>query len=129
MTTFEALQAGLDTESYDQLVWAPDARGSGCFVVSGAIAYVALSPRLRPPRPRTRLWWIAAVNLIGCVAFGISAVASYWVPDEGSIVNLAATNLFTALGGLCFLVGSLPLLPKQSGHHVAASSPERRLAS
>jgi hypothetical protein len=35
------------------------------------------------------------------------------VPDEGTIVDLAAANLTTALGGLCFLIGSLMLLPRQ----------------
>ena len=44
-----------------------------------------------------------SVNLLGCVAFGIAAVASFFVPSHGSVVNLAATNLFTSLGGLCFL--------------------------
>ena len=52
------------------------------------------------------------MNLVGCVAFGISAVGAYVVPSTGSALDLAAANLFTALGGLCFLVGAVLLLPE-----------------
>ena len=55
---------------------------------------------------------IATANLVGSVAFGIAAVAAYWVPTSGSVLNLAAANGFTALGGLCFLAGALLLLPR-----------------
>jgi hypothetical protein len=67
------------------------------------------------PRWPDRVWRIAAVNLVGCIAFGVSAVASYVVPDHGSEIDLAAANLTTAFGGLCFLVGSLLLLPVDRG--------------
>jgi hypothetical protein len=43
------------------------------------------------------------VNLLGCVLFGISAVAGYVVPSKGSMVDLAAANWNTALGAACFL--------------------------
>ena len=51
------------------------------------------------------------INLAGCVAFGISAVASYVVPATGTALDLAAANAWTSLGALCFLVGALLLLP------------------
>ena len=54
---------------------------------------------------------IATLNLAGSIAFGIAAIASFWVPSSGSIVDLAVANSFTALGGLCFLVGAILLLP------------------
>ncbi len=54
---------------------------------------------------------IATANLVGSVAFGIAAIAAYWVPTSGSVLDLAAANTFTALGGLCFLAGALLLLP------------------
>ena len=55
---------------------------------------------------------MAAVNLVGCVFFGISALASFIVPSSGSILDLAAANWTTALGALCFLIGALLLLPR-----------------
>jgi hypothetical protein len=54
---------------------------------------------------------IATLNLAGSIAFGIAAIAAFWAPSSGSIADLAAANGFTALGGLCFLVGAILLLP------------------
>jgi hypothetical protein len=107
VTTFRAFQTGLDATEYDRLVWRPDARGSICFLVSGVMSYVLV----RRLSHRSAEWRIAAINLAGCVAFGISAVAGYVVPSTGSAIDLAAANAWTALGALCFLVGALMLLP------------------
>ena len=109
VTTFRAMATGLGSAEYDRLVWAPDAFGSVCFLVSGFVAYAAVCGR-----PICRPRWtldsvIATVNLAGCVAFGVAAVAGYVVPSTGSALDLAASNAWTALGGLCFLVGSLLL--------------------
>jgi len=111
ITTFRAMQTALDDPSYDRVVWAPDALGSICFLVSGYLAYVAVCGSLACLRRLDREWRIAAVNLLGCIAFGIAAVGSYIVPSTGSALDLAAANLFTALGGLCFLIGAVLLLP------------------
>ena len=43
------------------------------------------------------------MNLLGCVFFGISAVAGYVVPSTGSMIDLAAANWNTVLGAACFL--------------------------
>ena len=110
-STFRALQTGLDATEYDRLVWTPDARGSVCFLVSGYLALVVVCGGLAC-RPRwTPDWWIAAVNFLGCVAFGISAVAAYVVPSTGSALDLAGANVFTSLGALGFLIGAVLLLP------------------
>ena len=113
LSTFDAMQDGLSTQQEDRLIWAPDLFGSACFLVSGALAYrVTTGPGLRPAR-RDRDWTIAAVNLSGCVLFGISAVASYVVPSSGSILDLAAANWSTSLGALCFFIGALLVLPRR----------------
>jgi hypothetical protein len=116
VSTYHALRTGIDSNEYDRLVWSPDAFGSICFLISGVIAFVAV---WRPPRGL--VWWIAAVNLAGCVAFGISALAGYVVPSTGSALDLAAANSWTALGALCFLVGSLLLLPTGRGTRILRS--------
>jgi hypothetical protein len=59
---------------------------------------------------QSREWRIAAINLAGCVLFGVSSVASYLVPETGDALDLAAANWTTALGAACFLVGSLLLM-------------------
>lgn len=97
VTTFLALTTTLSNPEYDRLVWRPDAFGSICFLVSGAIAFVAADKR----------WWSPAINLLGCVFFGVSAVAGYVVPESGSMVDLAAANWNTAAGAACFLACAL----------------------
>jgi hypothetical protein len=92
VTTYRALSDALSNPDYDKLVWRPDAFGSVCFLVSGVIAYRAA--------PRE---WQARVNLLGCIFFGIAAVAGYVVPSSGSMLDLAAANWNTSLGAACFL--------------------------
>ena len=113
VTTFQALDTAISDPDYDRLVWRPDWRGSICFLVSGVIAYHA-SPRghwrgLLPIR-QGRGWWQPLVNLLGCIFFGVSAVAGYVVPSTGSVVDLAAANWNTSLGAACFLACALDTL-------------------
>ena len=114
-STFAAMQDGLSTEQGNRLVWAPDVFGSTAFLISGALAYRVAERARRHSDRRDRDWKMAAVNLAGCVLFGISAIASFIVPSSGSILDLAAANWTTALGALCFLIGSLMLLPRSHG--------------
>jgi hypothetical protein len=110
VTTWRALHTSLADADYDRLVWRPDAFGSVCFLASGVIAYRASARRgLRPVRDG-RGWWEPAVNLLGCVLFGVAAVAGYAVPARGSILDLAAANWTTALGAACFLACALATL-------------------
>lgn len=106
VTTFRALNVQLDAPDYDALVWRPDAIGSLCFLVSGVIAYRA-SPH----------GWQPLVNLLGCVFFGISAIAGYVIPSEGSMLDLAAANWNTAAGAACFLACALGALRRQHVDH------------
>jgi hypothetical protein len=118
--TFRAMKTGLENPAYDQLVWAPDVVGSICFLVSGYIAYVEVCGSWACRRRRDLEWTIASVNLLGCIAFGISAVAAYVVPSTGSMLDLAAANGFTAVGGACFLAGAILLLPESAPRAQAA---------
>jgi hypothetical protein len=109
ITTFRALQTALSDPSYDRLVWRPDVFGSTCFLVSGLIAYFAGRRGRLPLRPG-RGWWQPVINLLGCILFGVAAVAGYVVPSSGSMLDLAAANWTTSAGAACFLacaVGAL----------------------
>ncbi len=112
VTTYQAMHTALTSTEYNKLVWRPDWRGSICFLISGAIAYAA-SPRRRhglvPVRDGAG-WWQPAVNLLGCVFFGISAIAGYVVPSTGSMIDQAAANWNTSLGAACFLACALDTL-------------------
>jgi hypothetical protein len=113
VTTYQAMHTALTSPEYAKLVWRPDWRGSICFLVSGTIAYLA-SPRRRwhgaLPVRRGAGWWQPAVNLLGCIFFGISAVAGYVVPSTGTMLDQAAANWNTSLGAACFLACALGAL-------------------
>jgi hypothetical protein len=110
VTTFRALHTALSDSSYDRLVWRPDAFGSICFLVSGVIAYRASARHGWLPVRGGAGWWEPAVNMLGCIFFGISAVAGYVVPSQGSMIDLAAANWNTALGAACFLACAVATL-------------------
>jgi hypothetical protein len=110
VTTYQAMHTALSNTDYDRLVWRPDAFGSICFLVSGAIAYHAAPRHGWIPSRGDRGWWEPAVNLIGCILFGISAVAGYVVPASGSEIDLAAANWTTCLGAACFLACAVATL-------------------
>ena len=97
------MHTALSSSSYDRLVWRPDALGSVCFLVSGVIAYRASARHGLLPVRGARGWWEASINLLGCLLFGISAVAGYVVPASGSLIDQAAANWNTALGAACFM--------------------------
>jgi hypothetical protein len=103
VNTFRAMQTSFDDADVDRLVWRPEAFGSICFLVSGWIAYRLVRGS------RTLDWKIAVINFAGCVFFGISTIAGYVVPKTGDVLDLAAANVTTSLGALCFLIGALLL--------------------
>jgi hypothetical protein len=110
VTTYQAMSTAVTSSEYDKLVWRPDWRGSVCFLVSGFIAYRASPRRGWLPVRHGMGWWQPAVNLLGCIFFGISAIAGYVVPSHGSVLDLAAANWNTALGAACFLACALDSL-------------------
>lgn len=112
-TTFAATRTGLSTDQERRLIWGPDVAGSVCFLVASWLAYAEVNKGLRPRRDGSVGWWIAAVNLIGSIAFGAAAVASRYLRTTGEPANIALVNLGTFAGALCFLAGAL-LLPVES---------------
>ncbi|WP_412750904.1 hypothetical protein [Krasilnikovia sp. M28-CT-15] len=108
ISTFRALQTALSSPGYDRLVWRPDLFGSICFLVSGAVAYRASARHGWLPARGPAGWWQPGVNLLGCVFFGISALAGYVLPATGSMVSETLTNLNTCAGAACFLACALP---------------------
>jgi len=109
INTFRGMQDSYDSSDVNRLIWTPDVIGSACFLISGILAYQAV--RHLRSEDRTE-WRIAVINLVGCVLFGISAIASFVVPETGDALALAASNWSTSLGALCFLIGALMLLPR-----------------
>ena len=110
VSTFEALQEGLSTAQENRLIWAPDVFGCACFLIASGLAWGEMCGGLFCRPRRQAEWWVAALNLVGSVAFAIAGVASHFVPDTGDILDLALANWTTAIGALCFLAGAVGLL-------------------
>lgn len=128
VSTAVAMQANLSVQVADQHVWRPDAIGSICFLVASALAWFEVCHGWVAWRPRSWAWWITLANLLGSVAFGVSAVASYVIPATGELRNAERANLGTLVGAVCFFVGALLLLPErteEAGPAVVASRPGR----
>ncbi|WP_197373809.1 hypothetical protein [Mycolicibacterium baixiangningiae] len=93
-----------------RLVWAPDATGSAAFLLSGALGIAAVSVTAGYFAPRSRDWQVQWVNMIGCVAFGASALGAFVTP-AGVTEDALLANLGTFIGALCFLAAALLALP------------------
>ncbi len=120
VSTFTALNANLTTHQVNHRVWAPDAFGSVAFLVSSALAFAEVCHRWFCFRRRSLSWWIVALNLLGSIAFGVSAVASLVEPSSGEPVSARIANSGTWVGGVCFLIGAVLLMPEAARQRRAA---------
>jgi hypothetical protein len=114
VSTGNALRVDLTATAAHQHVWRPDALGSVCFLVASALAWFEVCHGWTGWQPRSWSWWITLLNLVGSVAFGVSAVAGYISPATGQLRNAERSNLGTLIGALCFLAGALLLLPERT---------------
>lgn len=112
VSTFAALNHQLSTHQTNHRVWAPDALGSIAFLVSSILAFAEVCHRWVCVRRRSLSWWIVAINLLGSIAFGASAIASLLEPSTGEPVSARIANAGTSFGGICFLFGALMLIPE-----------------
>lgn len=87
--------------------WRPDAFGSIAFLVSSALAVVATRHRLALWDTHARTWHGTWLNMIGSVAFAVSAVGAYVSPVTGDFVSQFWANLGTLLGALCFFTAAV----------------------
>jgi hypothetical protein len=107
------------TQARDKFVWSPDAFGSTAFLISGAFAcaaYSGVGGSLFAFGQRD--WWSVVINFVGCVAFGISAVAAF-VLSNGNSLSTSVASTGTFVGALCFFLASLIVLPQRNGRRPA----------
>jgi len=123
VTTFAGMKHGFTVHQSNARVWAPDAAGSIAFLVSSELAYAEVCHRWLGWRWTSLSWRIVALNLLGSIAFGVSAVASFVEPATGEPLSARLANGGTSLGGLCFLVGALLLMPEAATGERAAEAP------
>jgi hypothetical protein len=107
VSTWQALAAAIRDPSEIGAGWRPDAFGSVAFLISSALAVVATRDRGNLWDRHARSWHGTGLNLLGSIAFGVSAVGAYVSPRTDDFVSLFWANLGTMIGALCFLVAAL----------------------
>lgn len=90
-------------------VWTPDAAGSIAFLVSGVLGVLAVRAVVGWFAPTSNDWQAEWVNLVGSIAFGISALGAF-VSRAGVTEDALAANVGTFVGALCFLAAALMAL-------------------
>ncbi|UNK71317.1 hypothetical protein [Microbacterium sp. H1-D42] len=111
-------------------MWNPDAGGSFAFLVSACFVYVAFYRETGTLwKPVAASWWSAHINMIGCIAFALSAVGAF-VLDDGSSKDAGLSNWGTFIGAICFVLASAVVLPQLPWNRAAAAmaSPDDRAA-
>jgi hypothetical protein len=110
-STFAALAHNLSASEADKHVWRPDVFGSVLFLVSSGFALSALGAGFWLPRSRGLTWWMAWINMLGSIAFMVSAIAGFVVPSTDAVLDLPLANAGTLVGAVCFLVAAALMLP------------------
>jgi len=112
VNTFDALLPNLDWLQEDLLIWTPDVLGSVCFLVASGLALVEYGDGRVSWQPRDVSWWIVNINMLGSIAFGVSAMYAVVLPKTGDLLDVTAVNAWTLAGAICFLIGAYLLLPE-----------------
>jgi len=110
--TFDAMLPSLTWFQQDLAIWVPNIVGSILFFASGHLAFVEVCHAHWAWKPRSISWWVVFVNLWGCVAFLASALLALVLPGLENTEVLMLSVTFTLLGAICFLGGSLLMLPE-----------------
>lgn len=114
LSTFNGIRGGGNWLQQDLAIWVPDLLGSILFLASGYLAFVETCHAHGAWRPRELAWWLTAVNLLGCVAFMVSALCAYVPRHPASALLGTLALVFTLIGALAFLLGAW-LLVREAG--------------
>jgi hypothetical protein len=96
-----------------RLVWTPDALGSLAFLISGVLGVIAVTAVVGIIELKSHDWQGEWINMIGCVAFAVSALGAF-VSESGATADALMANLGTFIGALCFLAAALVMLPRHA---------------
>ncbi len=110
--TFDAMIPSLTWFQEDLVIWIPNIIGSILFLASGYLAFIETCHRHWAWKPNSVSWWVVFTNLLGCVGFMVSAVFAISLPGPANVEAVTLSILFTLLGAVGFLVGSLLMLPE-----------------
>jgi hypothetical protein len=117
--TFDAMVPSLTWFEEDLVIWAPNIIGSILFLASGYLAFIETCHGYWEWQPRSISWSIVFINLLGCAGFLLSALLSIFLPGPPDVAMGTLAVAFTLQGAICFLVGSLLMLPETALEGIA----------
>jgi hypothetical protein len=112
INTYDAMQPDLNWLQQDLGIWLPDMAGSVLFLLSGYLAFVEYCRAYWGWQVHQLSWWITFANLLGCVAFMISALLAFVPQGDPEPERVTLSVLFIIIGAVGFLAGSLMMLPE-----------------
>ena len=112
LNTLDALLPRLNWLQQDLLIWTPDMIGSVCFLVASWLAVLEFCHSYWSWKIEDLSWWIVVINLLGSVAFMVSAMYAVAGPDPATALDLWVVNLSTMIGALCFFLAAYLLVPE-----------------
>ncbi|WP_424934170.1 hypothetical protein [Amaricoccus macauensis] len=110
LSTFAALASVSGWFWQELSVWVPDVLGSVLFLASGYLAFIEACHRFLAWKPGDLSWWVVSANLMGCIAFMISAVYAFIPETTVEEINGTASVAWCLIGAAGFLAGSLLML-------------------
>lgn len=110
--TFDATLLDLSWWQQDLLIWVPNVLGSTLFLASGYLAWIEICHAHWAWEPDHISWWVGGINLLGCIAFMISALLAFVPVQAFSFDAMTVSLLFTLLGAIAFFLAALLLLPE-----------------
>ena len=112
INTFDAMFPTLNWLQQDILIWLPNFTGSMLFLFSGHAAFAETCHKRWGMETHSISWWVVFFNLLGCFAFLIASLFAIVLPFPMDAWVANVSMVFTLLGALGFLAGSLLLLPE-----------------
>ena len=112
LNTFDAMRTDIDWLQQDLGIWVPDFVGSVLFLISGYLAFIETCHARFAWQPGNISWRITFANLLGCIAFMISAMFAFVLPGPAHPQAITISLGFTFVGAAGFLIASLLMLPE-----------------
>lgn len=110
VNTFMAMGIPGNSLRQDLTIWAPDIFGSVLFLLSGYLTFIEVCHRYWAWRWRDLFWWVGSVNLLGCIAFMVSAIYAFVPSGAVGPAHPALSIGWTLVGAIGFLAGACLLL-------------------
>lgn len=102
-------------------VWTPNAAGSAAFLISAGFAMLGLVRSHEVMKLIYRDTLSGWANMVGCIAFGVSAVGGY-VYSNGATADSYLANLGTLVGAVCFFLASIFFVGRAGSKPAAPSA-------